>query len=320
MDWDGFRVFLAVARAGRVSAACKSLGVDHTTVSRRLAAFEHELGAPLFYRTIGAYRLTPQGQSALLQAETMEQAALRVRGHIEETAGSLVGRVRLAMLDEYANLWFGPKLPEFRRRYPGIEVELLVGIQQLDLSRGEADLAVRTPRPRQSGLAAVRLGRAAVGLYASKALAGKRLFVEDVASLRGLPLLVYTPAHHALQAAAWFQPLLAGGSVALVTNSTHTLISAARASLGVAVIPRFAARVYDDLVAVSKDLAEGEMWLVSHPDFRRDPKVRALAEFLREAAKGPGGIDDGTAARGATSRSERKPRRSRRTAARLGAP
>jgi DNA-binding transcriptional LysR family regulator len=112
---------------------------------------------------------------------------------------------------------------------------------------------------------------------------------------------------------------LAGSSVALVTNSTHTLISAARAALGVAVIPRFAARVYDDLVAVSEDLAEGEMWLVSHPDFRRDPKVRALAEFLREAARGPGGIDDGTATGGAKARRERQPRERRRTAARNAA-
>jgi DNA-binding transcriptional LysR family regulator len=310
VDWDGFRVFLAVARAGQVSAASKSLGVDHTTVSRRLAAFEQELGTPLFYRTIGAYRLTPQGESALAQAETMERAAFRVREHIDEMAKSLVGRVRLAMLDEYASLWLGPKLPDFRRRYPGIEVELLVGIQQLDLSRGEADLAVRTPRPRQSGLSAVRLGRATVGLYASKSLsAAKHLVVEDLPSLRGLPLLVYTPPHHALQAAAWFQPILTGASIALVTNSTHTLLSAARASLGVAVIPRFAARVYADLVPVSRDLAEGEMWLVSHPDFRRDPKVRALAEFLRQAAFGPDGIDEGGTRGSANARATSRARR-----------
>jgi len=309
MDWDGFRIFLAVARAGQISAAAKSIAVDHTTVSRRLAAFEEELGAPLFYRTIGAYRLTPQGESALTQAEAMENAAIRVREHIEENAGSLVGRVRLAMLDEYASHWLGPKLPEFRRRYPGIEVELLVGIRQLDLSRGEADLAVRTPRPRQGGLAAVRLARVTTGLYASKSLAGKHLAIENVASLRGLPLLVYTSDHHALQGAAWFQPVMAGANVALVTNSTHTLLGAARASLGVAVLPRFAARVHDDLVAVSKDLMNGEMWLVSHPDFRRDPKVRALAEFLKEAATGPSGIDDGRKADGTDRPRARPPRR-----------
>jgi DNA-binding transcriptional LysR family regulator len=294
MDWDGFRIFLAVARAGQVSAASKRLGVEHTTVSRRLASFEEELGAPLFYRTVGAYRLTPQGQKALADAETMEQAALRVREQVQETAGSLVGRVRLAMLDEYAHFWLAPKLPEFRRRFPGITVEILIGIQQLDLSRGEADLAIRTPRPRQTGLAAVRLARATTGLYASKALAGKHLVIDNVPSLRGLPLLVYTAQHQALQAAAWFQPVLAGANVALVTNSTHTLVAAARASLGVAVLPRFAARAHDDLVPVSKDLMDGDMWLVSHPDFRRDPKVRALAEFLKEVAVGPLGIDEPT--------------------------
>jgi DNA-binding transcriptional LysR family regulator len=298
MDWDGFRVFLAVARAGRVSTAAKRLGVDQTTVSRRLAAFEEELGAPLFYRTGGPYRLTRHGQNALSNAEAMEQAALIAHARTQETAGNLAGRVRLAMLDEFASHWLAARLPEFRAQYPDIEIEIVAGIPPLDLSRGEADLAIRTPRPKQVGLAAVRLGSGTTALYASKTLIGKRsLFIHDVGSSRGLPFLVYPSEHHPLQSWPWFQPVLAQAKIALVTNSTHALVAAARSSLGVAVLPTFVGRAYDDLVRVSDMLFVGEHWLVLHPEFRRDPKVRALADFLKHAAVGPGGFDEGDDAR-----------------------
>src|SRR6187431_2493309 len=98
MDWDGLRVFLAVARAGRLSAAAKRLAVEHTTVSRRLAALEHELGTQLFYRTAGGFLLTPVGQSVLANAEAMERAAATVGARARETTGAVSGRVRLALV------------------------------------------------------------------------------------------------------------------------------------------------------------------------------------------------------------------------------
>src|SRR5262245_37044115 len=122
MDWDGFRVFLAVARAGRVSKAAKRLKVDETTVSRRLAVFEEQLGGALFYRSLGAYRLTDLGQEALANAETMERAALSAQARSQEAAGILAGRVRLAMLDEFASLWLAWHLPAFHARHPDIEI------------------------------------------------------------------------------------------------------------------------------------------------------------------------------------------------------
>jgi DNA-binding transcriptional LysR family regulator len=284
MNWDDLRVFLAVARAGRVAAAARNLGVEHSTVSRRIAALEADLGAALFYRTAGGYQLTAEGAAALAGAEAMERGALALGGRIQEQAGTLAGRVRIAILDEMASHWLALRLPEFHARYPRIELQIIVGIAPLDLSRGEAELAIRRPRPRQAGLSAVKLATLSTGLYASRErLAGKRTRVDG--SSRGLELLVYTAAHHPLQSAAWFQPVLASSTIVLSTNSTHALVAAARAGAGIAVLPRFVAALYDDLVAVSDDVSpRDDMWLVTHPEFRRDPKVRATAELLRKAA------------------------------------
>jgi DNA-binding transcriptional LysR family regulator len=93
-----------------------------------------------------------------------------------------------------------------------------------------------------------------------------------------------------LQSAPWFREALESAHVVLTTNSTHTLLAAARASVGVAVLPRFVARGHHDLVSVSEDVATRDVWLVTHPEFRRDPRVRVTTDFLKREAAGPRGI------------------------------
>lgn len=291
MDWDGLRVFLAVARAGRISVAARKLGVEHTTVSRRLAALEGALGAPLFHRTAAGYLPTPLGQEILSTAENIERAAEGIGVRARESTGRISGRVRLAVAPEFASHWLVPHLPAFRARHPELDLQILVGTRQRDLSRGEAELAVQSPRPRQGGLVAVRIGRTTTLLYASKnLLRGARMRVERAEDMRDLPLLAYTAHFQLLQGAAWFQPVLASARVVLETNSTHALLAAANASLGVAVLPRFVARTEEVLVAVSAPVAEQDVWLVTHPEFRRDPRVRVAADFLKRVATGPLGL------------------------------
>ena len=291
VNWDGLQVFLAVARTGRISAAARRLAVEHTTVSRRLAALEAELGVPLFYRTTRGYLLTPHGRNALGQAEAMEQSALALAARAREGSGAVAGRVRVAMAPEFASHWLAPRLPAFRETHPRIHLQILVGTRQRDLARGEAELAIQSPRPRQQGVTATRIARTTSGLYVARALAGgARWRVTSRESLRGAPLLAYTPAFTLLQSASWFQELLGEAEVVIDTNSTHALLAAARAGVGVAVLPRFVARTEDELVTVSEDVAATEVWLVTHPEFRRDPKIRAVREFLERNAAGPDGL------------------------------
>ena len=291
VDWDGLQVFLAVARNGRVSAAARRLGVEHTTVARRIATLERTLGVSLFYRTSRGYLLTPEGQNVVSTAEAMERAALVVEARARETSGPPAGRIRVAMPPEYGSHWLAPKIAAFRARYPQIELQILVGTRQRDLSRGEAELAIQPPRPTQTGMVAVRLARAAVGLYASKDLIGsKRVHIRRLDDVRDGQLFTYTTPFQVLQNAKWFQPILGSGSVALQSNSTHALLAAARAGAGIAVLPRFVAREHDDLVPVSDDVALHDIFLITHPEVRRDPKVRATADFLKRMAVEPPGL------------------------------
>jgi DNA-binding transcriptional LysR family regulator len=265
--------------------------VEHTTVARRIAALEQALGVPLFYRTPRGYLLTPDGQNVVATAEAMEHAALGLQARAREKSGTLNGRVRVAMPPEYGSHWLAPRLAQFRAIHPQIRLQILVGTHQRDLSRGEAELAIQPPRPTQTGMIAVRLGRVAVGLYGSRTLlAGRRLRIRKPGDLRDLCLLAYTPPFHMLQEARWFQPILASASVGLESNSTHALLEAARAGAGVAVLPRFVAREHEDLVPVSDAVASHDLLLVTHPEVRRDPKVRATADFLKQLASDPPGL------------------------------
>lgn len=290
-DWDNVRAFLAIARSGRVAAAARTLGVNRTTVSRRLATLEAQLGSPLFYRTAAGYQLTPAGETIVANAEAMEHAAVTIGARVRERTGRMQGRVRVAMAPEFASHWLSRHLLEFRRRYPAMSLQVLVGTRTLDLARGEAELAIRTPRPHQLGLITSRLATTGTALYVSRGFLGKRrLRITDLASARTIPLLVFTPALQLLQRAEWFRPILEGGDIVMETNGTHALVEAARASAGVAVLPTFVASAYEDLVCVSDHVAEHDVWIATHPDFRRDPKVRATSDFLKEMAKGPHGL------------------------------
>jgi DNA-binding transcriptional LysR family regulator len=114
--------------------------------------------------------------------------------------------------------------------------------------------------------------------------------IERAEDLRDIPLLTFTTQFQLLQEAAWFQPVLASARVVLETNSTHALLAAAHASLGIAVLPRFVGRTDETLVVVSAPVAEQDVWLVTHPEFRRDPRVRVAADFLKRVANGPLGL------------------------------
>ncbi len=290
VNWDALQAFLAVARTGRISAAARRLDVEHTTISRRLTTLETTLGVPLFYRTNTGYTLTAHGRNALTQAEAMERAALALTARVREGSGAIAGQVRVAMAPEFASHWLAPQLKTLRANHPRIDVQILVGTRQRDLTRGEAELAIQS-RPRQKDLVAVRIARTSLALYASKTIMmSARWRITDRESLRGVSLLIYTAAFRMLQEAKWFQAVLSSGGAYMETNSTHALLAAVRAGVGVGVLPRFVARWHDDVVEVSDVVATHDVWLITHPEFRRDPKVRATAEFLRQIATGSDGL------------------------------
>lgn len=282
-QWDDFRYFLAVAREGRLLRAARVLSVEHTTVARRIAALEETLGVSLFYRTAKGHLLTREGTRIRAHAEEIERSVLGLATTVREVAGRIEGRVRIAMIESLAAHWFVPRLAQLRARHPRLEIELVAGNPQSDLSRGHADLAVRTPRPERRELTAVKIARGPFGLYGLPELISRRYKLdEDPPRARGIPLAIYGDDFQFLQRAPWFDRVLEQADVRLRTNSTPALVAAARSGLAISVLPWFAAAGFTE--ACRRKNTFQEAWLVSHPEFRRDPRVRAVSQFIREIA------------------------------------
>lgn len=167
-QWDDVRFFLAVARAGSLSGAARTLNVGHVTAGRRIALLEKRLGVTLLNKTPDGFATTSAGEAILRQCMAMESAALDVE-RIAAGRNSLVkGSVRVTTTEALAYQVVAPAIATLRQAHPELQVDLIVGVRSLDIARRDADLAVRFARPPTSELICRKLGEVGFSLYASQ--------------------------------------------------------------------------------------------------------------------------------------------------------
>lgn len=277
LDWEDLRYFVALARHGSLSATSRALRVNHATVARRIAGLEATLGRHLFDRRADGYALTAEGRAVLDSAKAMDEAALGVLNRLD--AGTeLSGLVRLTTARVLADGFLVRRLGPFRRCHPGIDIELITEARVLSLSRREADVALRLSRPTDSGLLGRPLAKIGFGFYAAPT------YRKMLTAGRKPALIAYDEDSGFISEAAWLTRRFAGHRFAFRVNSQTSQAEAARAGLGVALLPHYLAAADRSLVPV--DLGERpperDLWLLMRPDLRRTPRVRAVADFLNE--------------------------------------
>jgi DNA-binding transcriptional LysR family regulator len=279
MDWNDARVFLGIYRVGTLRGAAAQLGVDQATAGRRLAALEKALNAKLFLRTPGGYVPTPAGEAAARSAEKMEQAAHQLEREMQGLDNRLSGTVRLATTDTMAQHFILDALHALHREHPDIRVVLHVTTAISNLTRREADLAVRTLKPTDPDLVSRHLARRASGLYASRRYL--RAFGTPQDSLAGHDLVVYHASVAPRQATHLAGLPIAGARVALEVNTGVMLIEAARRGIGIAELPIHLAERDSQLVRLfPQHEHQYDMYLVMHGDLHRSARVRAVADAI----------------------------------------
>lgn len=272
MDWDDLRFFLAVQQHGTVSAAGKALGVNHTTVSRRLAALEQRLRTRLFDRTPDGYQLTQVGEDMLELATQMEETANAIDRKAAGRDADLQGKLVVTMPYDVANIIVVPGFREFLQTYPGIDVELKTTRELVDLSARDADLAIRlTDRPPDY-LVGRKLLPLRHGIYAHPAYWQTH---------RETPSLILFPGS---ETPDWASEYFPEADVVLRTDNVSTMLAAVEAGLGIA---RLACFVADENPAVRRlDLeltpSDWGVWSLNHVDLRSTARVRVCREFLQE--------------------------------------
>ena len=284
VDWNAVRDFLAVARTGSLNRAAAQLGVNASTVGRRIEALEAGVGVRLFQRAQTGYVPTDEGRDLVERAERIEAAALAFeRG--AEAAERVQGRVRLATAETLATALLIPSLPSLRDRHPDLSVEIATDIRSANLHRREADLALRMVRPVQGNVTIKRIGTMRYALYGSEEYLARRGDpggTTDTGSFDRDAFTAWAEGYGDLPAAQWVERALEGRAPALATTSLHGQVIAARTGLGLAVLPRFLALTEPGLrqVPSSADTIAQEMWLVVHADLAASARVRAVADWL----------------------------------------
>lgn len=285
-NWDDLRIFLAVAHAGRVAAAARALGIDTTTVGRRLQRLEGEIGQPLFESIGGERRLSEAGQQLLQHCETVDAAILSAteRDGGEDRGAGVAGHVRLSVAEGLATHVLGPRLHDFQTAHPRIRLDLITASGFLDPSKREADIAVMLARPRNRQLIATRLADYRLRLYATPAHLAAHGTPADRAALERHILVGYVPEHINAPELDYLSEVHDGLVARLRSTSINVQHAMLRSGAGIGILPDFVAARDDALVPVLPDLVlTRAFWLVTHADGHAAPRVQAVTQWLREA-------------------------------------
>jgi DNA-binding transcriptional LysR family regulator len=282
VDWNDFRYFLAIVRAGSFAGAARELGVEHTTVGRRLAALETALGTRLFVRGPEGLTITAAGRDVLPLCEELAARAQAIERRVGGEAGRIEGTVRVAV-SEALSAYFIKQSSALRERHPGLTVEMVIGNQASDLLRGEADLAVRARPVTEPDLVARKLTCAGWSMYASTEYVARRGTPPDPEALAGHDVIAFDDSMAQTPGRTWFDAHAKGCNVALRGNSVVGVLNAALCGMGVAVIPCFLGESEPQLRRLTpRVLGARDIHLVVHPDLARVARIRAVMDFIVE--------------------------------------
>lgn len=283
MDWDNARIFLAIYRIGTLRGAAALLQIDQATAGRRLAALESSLDARLFLRTPSGYVPTAAGELAFAAAERMEQAADQLQRQMQGMDHRLSGVVRVATSETVARYFVMEAVRRVHAQHPDIRVTLSTAIQLSNLTRREADLAIRNLRPDNPDLIHRHLARKEVGLYASRSYLAAHGEPRPGTAFAGHTLVTYQQSVLPGWSDTFCGEPTGNGRIGLELNSGLMIIEAVAAGLGIGELPTHIAPDYPDLVRIWPHRSESyDLWLVMHGDLNRTARVRAVADAIVE--------------------------------------
>ncbi|WP_242342680.1 LysR family transcriptional regulator [Anaeromyxobacter terrae] len=297
LRWDDAQVLLALLQARSFSGAGARLGVNASTASRRLDALERALGAHLFDRTPDGVLPTALAEELGPHAEAMERAAAGLALAVQGREALPEGEVRLTAPPGVAEFLVAPALPRLLRRHPRLRLSIDASVTYADLTRREADLALRTTRPASGDLVVKKLGETRGGVYGAPAYASELGVLRRLDEARwitwGDDLGHLPPAQLVAQR-------VPQTSVVLKTSHMGAQFAAASAGTGVLLSDPHTAKVCG-LVEITlapalrrslPPLRGGALWLVAHRALRDVPRIAALWAFLEEEARGAGLVQD----------------------------
>ncbi len=279
MGWDDVRLFLALVRAGSVRGAAQQARVSHSTVARRVEAFETRLGVKLFDRLPTGYVLTAAGEDLLGVAENIENELDAVQRRLVGQDKRLAGVIRVTMADVIATHLLMPNLTEFQEIYPNIELEVVITYEPLDLTRREADVAIRFIKSPPDHLIGHKLASVASAAYTTQDYV-KQHDLLDPTSVSWIGFGPPSPFPKWVKQSD-YPHVPARGTF----DSMLLQLEAARCGMGIAKLPCFIGDPDPRLIRLPPGEArpDYDLWLLRHRDTRSTARLRVFSEFIADA-------------------------------------
>ncbi|WP_336488073.1 LysR family transcriptional regulator [Methylobacterium nigriterrae] len=281
-NWDDLRFFLAVARAGTLTAAAVRTGTEHTTVARRILALEERLNSRLFHKSHVGYALTEAGEGLLAAAEAMESAFVSATAAAGSTGRTIVGTVRIGAPDGFGSMFLAPRMHRLAERHPGLEIEIMATARIFSLSKREADIVISLSSPDQARVVARRLTDYRLFVY------GARRYLDAAPPIRTSADLVRHPFVGYIEDMLFARELnylnVIGPDVSARLRSTNLLaqVYATLAGAGLCILPAFIAASHPDLAVVLPESLSltRTFHMHIHEDHRKAAHIREVAAFI----------------------------------------
>jgi len=292
-NWDDLRYFLRAVQTKTLAGAARSMGVEHTTIGRRLTALERALGAPLVLRGPDGLTLTSLGERIAPLVEEVERAVSATRAAAHEECS----RVRLSVPQALTTL-FTKAVPQFREDHPDVSLEIISNNRAPDLKRGDADVAVLVRTVIDPDLVRRSLGEVGWSLYAADAYLARRPGPIDPNDLSGHEIVALKADSALAPAAKWLAEHAGNAIVVSRSNASAALVAAAVAGAGIALLPCFLADVEPALRRLTPAvLTTHGVSLVYRREVREAAPVRAVNRFVVDVMRRNGALIRGTGAR-----------------------
>ncbi|MCG8166195.1 LysR family transcriptional regulator [Brenneria goodwinii] len=284
-NWNDLRIFLQVVRSGSLSGAGKALRVDVSTISRHITSLEKAIGTPMFERHPSGLKITPGGNKLIAHIEAMEAQTLAMIGKTSaQKVDELAGEVRIGTMEGIASFYLAEQLVDFKRRYPGIRVELLTSSYQVHVNRREADLFLSFYPYESQGLDILPVGKFSLYLYASDKYWENQVKPVSVDELRQHKFISYIDDLVQLDTVRWLNECIDTPNVVFSSSSMVAQMFSAAAGAGIVMLPEFMhAERFGLKRLLEKEVnTERTVWLSVHRELRYLPKMKAVISFLVE--------------------------------------
>ena len=283
-DWNDLRAFLAVSRSGRLTAAAARLGVDHSTLSRRIGALEHALKAKLFDRSPTGYTLSEPGRRLLPMAEEMERLAIGAGESVGGSATAVEGTVRIGSPEGFGSYFLAPRIAALNARHPQLTVQLVAASAVFSLARRDADIVISVSRPPAGRLQVSKLIDYDLGLYAAASYLGEAATIRSCDDLKGHRFVSYIGELLHFPELDFLQHVAPDGATSVESSNLLAQLRATLAGAGLCVLPAFLAGEEQGLVRVLPDEVSltRSLWLIVHQDLAELARIKAVVRFIKD--------------------------------------